>query len=131
MALAILHKNRVNEVFFACIFEDGDPSELTRVEGITMTNIGFSSTQLEARKDEIEEMIGELPVDFHESGPGGASFLAASHDKHGRQWAWLHADMEQLLLLGMGVERVELVTPPEVWERLPGRMPYYVIKEDH
>lgn len=130
MALAILNKDRVSEVFFACLFEDGEPSELVEVEGI-VNKIAFNSTQLEAHKDEIEELLGELPEDFHESGPGGASFLALLNDKHGQQWTGLHADMEQLVLLGMGIERVELVTPREVWEYLPGRMPYYVIKEDH
>ena len=130
MALAILNKDRVSEVFFACLFEDGEPADLIRVEGI-QTTIGFSSIQLEAHKDEIEELIGELPTDFHESGPGGASFLAMLNDKHGRQWTGLHADMEQLLLLGLGIERIELLTPREVWRLLPGDMPYYVIKEDH
>lgn len=55
------------------------------------------------------------------------SFLSACNDKHGKQWADLHLRMEQLFQLGLAIGKAECVFSRDMWEILPGGMPYYVI----
>jgi len=110
-----------------CLFKDGeDTSNLVRVEGI-FSNFGFHPDRLENHKHEIVEMLNELPEQFHENTGGGWSFLNACMDKHGNQWTDLHRVMEQLFVLGIGINRVEYVLQRDMWRILPGGMPYCVI----
>jgi hypothetical protein len=40
----------------------------------------------------------------------------------------MHATMEQLILLGVGIGKVKSLMPREMWDVLPGGMPYYVVE---
>lgn len=122
-----LTAERVTEVFLDCLFQDGDDNiNHVKVEGIR-GDVGFHLARLESHKAEVEAMLDELPDDFKKSGGGGMSFLNACYDKHGEQWTGLHQTMEQLFLLGMAVGKAKLLAPREMWELLPGGMPYYVV----
>lgn len=120
----------VNAVFVDCLFKSGeDTTQHVRADGITK-NVGFHPQRLAAHADAITAMLRELPETFHKASGGGWSFLNACQDRHGEQWTGLHQRMEQLFLLGIGIGKVKLLMPREMWSALPGGMPYYVIDCD-
>jgi hypothetical protein len=120
-----LTDERVRALFFACLHATGDP---VRVEGV-VTRTELDRQQLEAHRAEIEALLDELPDQFKQSpGGGGWSFLNACMDKHDNQWTGFHRTMEFLFLLGLGLGVVECSLPRTLWHRLPGSMPYYLIK---
>lgn len=96
------------------------------VKGIT-NKFGFPKDRLELHRQDIIDMLNELPSEFHEKGGGGWSFLNACEDKSGNQWTGEHRIMEQLFVLGMAIGAVQCLVPRELWAALPGGMPYYVI----
>jgi hypothetical protein len=127
---SVLNAERVQKVFLACLFKDGeDHGKYVPVPGIT-TNVGFHPGRIEEHKAEIAEMLGELPDEFKESGGGGMSFLNACNDKHGNQWTGMHRAMEQLFQLGLAAGKAACLMPREMWGALPGGMPYYVVNND-
>lgn len=127
---AVLTSERVQEVFTDSLFRDGeDTSEHIAVKGI-MNNVGFHPERLKSHRQEIIDMLTELPEEFQKSGGGGSTFLNACLDRHGNQWSGMHLIMEQLVLLGIAIERAEFVLPRELWQSLPGGMPYFVIMDD-
>ena len=122
-----LESERVTEIFTDCLFREGeDTTDHVKAEGI-LHNVGFHPGRLEEYEDEILEMLLELPEEFQASVGGGMSFLNACVDKDGRQWTGEHRVMDQLFLLGTGIGRVKLCLPREVWDALPGGMPYYIV----
>ena len=124
----ILTSERVESVLKGCLFSEGeDTSNLVRADGI-VRSAGFHPGRLEEHKEEIIELLAELPDAFQESSGGGMSFLNACFDKHDNQWTDFHMSMEQLLLLGLAIGRVEYLLPRELWNSLPGGMPYFVVK---
>lgn len=124
----VLNPQRVEEIFLDCLFRDGeDTSSHVKAEGI-MANVGFHPERLEKHREEIEAMLTELPDEFRESGGGGWSFLNACMDRHGNQWTGVHQTMDQLFTLGIAIEKVSFQLPREMWNVLPGGMPYLVVK---
>jgi hypothetical protein len=124
----ILSAERVNAIFGDVLFKDGeDTTNHIKAEGVMQT-FGFNPERLKAHEAEIAEMLDELPDQFKASAGGGWSFLNACDDKHGRQWTGMHATMEQLFALGVGTGKAQLLMPREMWEVLPGGMPYYVVR---
>lgn len=122
-----LTSKRVEAIFLDCLFREGeDTSKHIRVEGI-MTTVGFHPSRLEGHKSKIEEMLGELPKEFQQSGGGGWSFLNACNDKEGNQWTGLQPVVEQLVLLGIGIGKVKFQLPRSAWKVLPGGVPYFVV----
>ena len=129
-AIAVLSAERVEQIFHACLFKDGeDHSKYVPAPGIT-NNVGFHHGRVEEHKAEIAAMLDELPDEFKESGGGGWSFLNACNDRHGNQWTGFHQRMEQLFQLGLATGKVECQMPREMWGALPGGMPYYVVNND-
>ena len=125
----MINPERVNELFTDCLFKEGENIGnyvKVDVEGITRT-VEFHPERLESHRTEIIAMLDELPDEFKESGGGGMSFLNACNDKHGNQWTGFHQRMEQLFQLGIGINAAKCLMPREMWEVLPGGMPYYVI----
>lgn len=98
-------------------------------EGITIS-IGFHPTRLESHRDEVREMLSNLPEQFHQSKGGGWTFLNACRDHAGNQWTDFHRRMEQLFLMGnaLGLSRWQL--PRDMWTILPGGMPYVVVLDE-
>lgn len=123
----VLSTDRVRQLFLDCLFKDGeDTSSHVKAEGITSI-AEFNPDRLNIHKVEIEAMLDELPDEFKKSDGGGMSFLNACNDRHGNQWTGFHQTMEQLFQLGIAIGKVECQLPKEMWQALPGGMPYYVV----
>ena len=133
MSTPILSADKVNEIFFECLAPNPDEAaaqetDVVPVDGVLHT-VCLNRDRLEVRKAEIAELLAELPDGFHKHLGGGWSFLAACDDRHGRQWTGLHAEMERLFMLGLGLELVRECLPG-MRDALPGAMPYYAIVRD-
>lgn len=120
----------VSEIFFDCLFRDGEPTEpRIEVEGI-MSKFGFHPGRIEAHKAEIMDLLLELPDNFRPleaGGGGGWSFLCACNTRDAVHWGE-HPNMEQLFALGLASGQALNLTPQRsMWEILPGGMPYYRI----
>ena len=127
MAGTVLDPQRVEAIFFNCLFKDNeDTSNRVVAEGIVNT-VGFNPERVERHKAEIAALLDELPDQFMKSSGGGWSFLNACNDKHGNQWTGNQQRMEQLFQLGIAIGKVEYQLPRDVWSELPGGMPYLVI----
>lgn len=50
-------------------------------------------------------------------------------NKDNIQWTGSHQTMQELLLLGLAIEKIEYLLPKEMWSILPGGMPYIKIRE--
>lgn len=127
-----LNAETVNKIFTDCLLKDeeifdGIPIlDPVKVEGI-INNFDFHPDRLESHRQEIIELLAELPEQFRKDSGGGWTFLNACNDKYGNQWAELHRDMEQLFVLGIGLKLCDYAMPRELWNILPSGMPYMVI----
>lgn len=101
----MIDPERVEKIFFECLGKDTS-GERIEVDGI-IGNYGLRKDVLEKYKDEIYEMLLELPIEFQIRGGGGWSFLNMCNDKNGEQWTGFHQRMEQLLCLGIGIGKVQ------------------------
>ena len=123
---------KVNEIFMDCMFdeeesgEDGTPDDFIKIEGVVNT-FGLHPGRVESHRDEIIDLLIELPNEFRKDGGGGWSFLNACNDRHGNQWTDFHLDMEQLFILGMAIKKAEFQLPRALWGAFPGGMPYLVV----
>lgn len=125
----ILTSERVEKIFMDCLFKEGeDTTNYIKAEGI-VRDAGFHPERLNSHKQEIEEMLNELPDQFKKSIGGGWTFLNACNNKYGNQWTDLHSRMEQLFQLGIAIGKVKYTLPREFWGTLPGGMPYICIEE--
>jgi hypothetical protein len=126
--------DNVEKTFRDCLFKDGEiengspkePGKLVKCE-VIMNNYGLNKDRVELHRQEIIEMLSQLPDQFQEKGGGGWSFLNMCNRKDGEQWTGLHSVMEELVALGMAIERVKFQMPREMWGVLPGGMPYLVV----
>lgn len=124
-----LTAQNVENVFKACLFKENENIEnSTIVDGIT-TKCSFNSKHIEENKSNIENMLAQLPDEFKKQNGGGWSFLNLCNNNKGEQWTGFHFRMEQLICLGMAIKKVKYLMPREMWNMLPGGMPYLVIEE--
>ena len=122
-----LNSTNVTYIFRDSLFHDGeDTTQMVKVEGISL-NVGFHPLRLDSHRQDIHDMLMELPDSFKQSSGGGMSFLAACHDRRGHQWTGMHRTMEELFLLGQAVGLAKCLLPRELWTVLPGSMPYYEV----
>jgi hypothetical protein len=125
----VLTSQHVETVFAACLTKDGEnTSDYIIAEGIIHT-VGFHRDRIEEYRQEIHDMLAELPDEFKASGGGGYSFLNACLDRYGNQWTGLHQTQEQLVLLGIAIGEVAYCLPREMWSVFPGGVPYFVITQ--
>jgi hypothetical protein len=121
-----LKAERVHAIVTDCLFKDGeDTTGFIKAEGVRMT-IGFHPGRLKSHEAEIERMLCELPEQFFQSTGGGWTFLNACMDREGRQWGE-HRDIDGLVVLGIGIGRVKYSMPRDMWNILPGGMPYFTV----
>jgi hypothetical protein len=129
-----LNAKRVNDIFMDCLFTDeelkrcptGIPENYLMVQGI-VNDFGLHPERTESHREEIIELLKELPDEFHKDGGGGWSFMNACDDRHGNQWADEHREMEQLFALGIAIKKAKFQLPKPMWSALPGGMPYVVV----
>jgi hypothetical protein len=106
---------------------DGVPtSEPVPAEGILVT-VGFHRERLESHRAEVAGWLADLPDQFRAKGGGGWSFLNACDDRDGVQWTGLHQRMERLFQLGIGLGIARWLLPRDMWDAMPGGMPYVVV----
>lgn len=120
----------VDAIVEACLFEPGEPRESqVEVEAVVHT-YHFHPGRIAAHTAEISALLAELPVAFRagEPGGGGWTFLNACDDRHGRQWTGLHIKVEALFALGIAVGKARWLMPREMWDVLPGGMPYVAVE---
>lgn len=125
-----LTSDKVRNIFLDCFFEDSvgaiNAVNAVLVEGV-LHNYGFDPQKLKDHENEIIEMLNELPRNFHSTnGGGGWSFLNACEDKNGNLWGE-HVNVEQLLVLGLAIGKASFLFPKDMWQLLPGGMPYFSI----
>lgn len=128
---AILYSERVQKIFTACLHSnvdiyDGMAHIPVTVDGV-LGSVILDQGKLTTYTEEIIAMLNELPREFHDSIGGGWSFLQACNDKNGIQWTGLHMDMDKLFILGIAINKVKYILPKELWNVLPGGMPFLVI----
>jgi len=124
-----LTAENVHDIFGKCLWEESelvpDREEMAKrskvVEGV-VNKVGFNPAKLEAHRADIEGMLSELPEGFKE----GWSFLQGCVTKDGDQWGE-QPTVEKLFMLGMGIDKVKLCAPKEMWSMLPGGVPYYQV----
>lgn len=128
-----LEADSVDKIFRDCLFRtdeviDGKPAApMTEVQGIIGTRFGFHTERMESHREEVQNLLLELPDNFRNNVGGGWTFLNACNDRHGRHWGE-HLNMEQLFCLGIALGIADYQMPREVWSALPGGMPYIYIK---
>lgn len=111
-----------------CLAPDGPTSpDHKTVEG-AVNVFRFSQTKLAEKHEDIVAMLGQLPRQFRASIGGGWSFLKAACRADGVHWGE-HPSMEALFALGLGVNAVYELLPRDMWDVLPGSMPYYAIRD--
>lgn len=125
---------RVEEILRDCLYLDEElpadhatPDDAVIVSGIVNT-FGLHPERVEAHRTEIESIIAEWPMEFRSvsrGGGGGWSFLNACMDRDGNQWGE-QRNVEQLMCLGVAIGKVTVV-PRELWDALPGGMPYFEV----
>lgn len=119
----------VRVVFMDCLFRDeeapnGEPPEgAVLAEGI-MHKAAFHAERLASHRDTVKGWLALLPTEFRKGGGGGWTFLNACNQSNGEQWTGLHQRMDQLFTLGIALGLAKWQLPREMWEALPGGMPY-------
>ena len=117
----------VDKIMKGCLFRDGEPQDHhVEVRGIRAT-FRYHPVRLFMHTPDIVALLEELPKEFQAGGGGGWSFLNACQDKHGRQWTDLHQTMEALLALGIAAGKARWCLRRDMWDALPGGMPYVVV----
>lgn len=126
-----LNAKNVETIFLNSMFNDNEivdgniPENTVKVEGITM-NIGFDPNKIELYRTDVKTMLSELPEPFFKETGGGWSFLNGIETKDGNQWAE-HRNLEQLVILGIGLGYVNFLMPRDMWCVFPGGMPYFQV----
>jgi hypothetical protein len=119
---------RVEKVITECLYKTDEvpngkpPEDAVIVNGI-VRNFAFHPGRLAAHKADVAALCDELPDNFHRSKGGGWSFLNLCMDKDGNQWGE-HSNCEALVALAIGTEQGGYPLPREMWDALPGGMPY-------
>ena len=131
--LSELSSDNVHAVFNYCIADYPTKTNQESWEDLLQTNVVvispflFSKKRLETMKPFIYDMLLCLDDSFMKSSGGGMSFLNACMTKDEKQWTGMHAVMEFLFALGIGIGKVKHLLPKEVWSVLPGGVPYFVV----
>lgn len=125
-----LTSDNVDQIFEDCLVYDQEykNEDTASLVGVASMTTRLKRHKLNEYKSAIIDMLDQLPDEFKVNQGGGMSFLNMCMRKDGVQWTDLQSRMDQLVLLGLGIERVEFCLPREAWCVLPGRMPYLAVK---
>lgn len=124
--ISVIDPSAVEKAFRYSLL-DGETIDIAvMVEGI-VEKYAFHPQRLEAQRADVTRWLLLLPVEFRMSGGGGWSFLNACYQADGVLWTGFHYLMDQLFCLGIGLGLVQSLMPRDMWESLPGCMPYYAV----
>ncbi len=119
---------KLEEILTNCLYKseeikDGKtPENAVLVEGI-MANFGFEPNRLESHRQEIIDILKQMPMEFHIGTGDGDSFLNLCNTEDGVQWGE-HRNMEQLVVLAIGLKLGRYCFPKGMWKDLAVGMPY-------
>ena len=123
-----LSADNVHDIILKCLFKPDEKTDgSVIVEGVRL-KIGFDPVRLEAQRVAITEMLSQLPDVFMQNIGSGWSFLNACNNNNGEQWADAHATIDELLCLGLAINKIAYNMPRALWQSLPGGMPYFYVK---
>lgn len=120
-----LTAQNVKTVYEKCTAKNENDKSNILVNGVVHNHI-LNKNALEENRADICSMLDELPEPFTPDAGGGWSFLEACMTKTGKHWGE-HIHMELLFVLGMGIGVVQESLPRELWNMLPGGVPYYIV----
>lgn len=128
----------VQNIFFDCLFTKEEVKDLAPgqsppgavlVRGVTVS-VGMHQDRLNKHKEEIKELLSQLPDAFYSNKGGGMSLLNLPFlNDETTQWGE-HKSAEQLMLMGIASKLMKYCAPKEMWAALPGGVPYVVINLD-
>ena len=122
-----LTSENVHNVFLDCLYKDNEKTT-NHVKALAINIfIGFNPDKLKLNTDNIISMLSELPIQFMKSGGGGWSFLNMCSDKHDNLWSGEHTQVDELVALGLAINKINYLMPREMWSSFPGGIPYLII----
>ncbi|MBM6866664.1 hypothetical protein H6A66_16095 [Bacteroides caecigallinarum] len=135
-----LSVENVDRIFSDCLFRShAEHDEYVKNQGVVIkvqsvqnpkVIVCFHSERLESHREEIKEMVLQLPESFHKGKGGGHSFLNMCENKDGDLWTGFQTEQEKLALLGMATHVLMPLLPIEESHILPGGMPYFRVEVD-
>lgn len=125
--MSALTPQAVEDLFDACHEPLGAVSDQVVEVDTVAGKTWLRKQDVAALRDRIGHLLAELPDEFFRSQGWGSSFLNACTDRHGDLWTGMQMTVAKLFALGEAAGLVQCQLPREMWEVLPGRMPYYVV----
>lgn len=119
--------HRINEIYEKCQKNASSRSDEAVESGFAGT-VYLNQDDLEHHKHEIAcILMNQDPKFFKHGEAGGCTFLNLPFNAQGVQWCEQFT-AAQLCILGIGLGLVEYLMPPEMWDALPGGVPYLAIE---
>lgn len=110
--------------FMDCLFKEGeDTTNHVKVEGLRSIFV-LHSQRLEEKRELVTALLAELPAEFKK----GYTFLNFCTTKDGELWTGEHRICEQLIVMAIGLDLMSYCMPREMWQILPGGVPYVIVK---
>jgi hypothetical protein len=122
-----LTADNVSKVFEGCRYGINDINNLRNailIHGVVI-NIAFNPDKVEQQHENINQLLEQLPSKFKQ----GWSFLNMCYDKDDNQWGE-HYNIDQLVCLGLAIERISFLFEREMWGIFPGSVPYLTVLPD-
>lgn len=121
-----LTSKNVLDTFMYCLFyKEEDTKNKVFAEGVNLP-IYFHPERLKNKEPLVSKMLSELPDSFRSNGD---SFMKMNVNKDGVNWSSNPQVMEQLLLLGIAIGKIQYLQPRDCWGNFEGGMPYIFIKQ--
>lgn len=122
----MISAKRVREIFMDCLYKTA-PEEMTPCIGVydMLDKIAFIPEKIEEHRNEIFQLLQELPETFFEDIGGGWSFTQLPFTKDGTQWGE-QTNGKELMDLGLATGYMQYLFPIEIWRALPGGVPYVI-----
>lgn len=117
---------KVHEITEYCLAEADFSVDDSIVANGLVNNFAFSTSKLKERKQDVIEILAEMHPNFRRDIGGGWTFLNLPMDKNDHHWCE-QPTAEKLVALGIGLGLVKYSFPRELWNNLPGGVPYIVI----
>ena len=127
IALA-LNDEAVNAIFQGCTVQKGDdPFTTSPVQHITHEVARFSQHRLDGHREDIHQLVNQLPDLFRKA--GGGSYAYSQLNRLGHRWTKFEPIQERLVQLGFAIGEIEFVHPRKYWPALYQGRPLLFVKQ--
>ena len=123
---------QVSEILNDCLYTDAElgaeqevPADSLIGDGI-IRKFAFHPSRLEARREDVRSLLNQMSDEFHVGKGGGMSLLRMCIANDGSHWGE-QLDCGNLVALGTALRMASLPFPREMWDILPGNLPYVLI----